>query len=106
MLRPTIAPLLLAAAVSASSPSSAADCDCSRRVGLCQAEARYDGARLSFTSQTEQCSRISFVIEDQAAAITIRQGSGSAPLTGARAPKDGYVAVEACYVCETSDTPR
>lgn len=93
-------PLSLALALAAMAPTDAAECDCSRRVGLCQAEARYDGERIFFTSQTDQCSRISFSLDHHAASITIQKGQGSAlfPLTEPAA--DRWVSVDACFVCD------
>ena len=76
-------------------------CDCKRRLGLCQAEARYDGARVSFLSRTDQCVRIAFTLGGENAAITIRHGSGSAAMA---APGDerGEVRIDGCYVCDVA----
>lgn len=81
----------------------AQDCDCARRVGLCQAEASYDGAVISFTSQTSECSRISFSVDDLEAAITIRHGKGAARLVSETGSRKA-VSVEACYVCDVAKT--
>lgn len=99
-----VAALVAALSLTAAAPLQAANCDCSRRVGLCQAEASYDGARLSFTSQTVQCSRISFSVNDQEASITIQQGEGSARFAAPGAARDVPVSVDACFVCDVVET--
>lgn len=90
-------------ALALTGPALSADCDCKRRVGLCQAEAYFDGARILFTSQTEQCSRILFRIDEHEAAVTIRQGQGSVAFAAPGA-KAGMVPVAACYVCDLDTT--
>lgn len=88
------------------SPAFADECDCARRVGLCQAEAAYDGAKISFTSQTEQCSRISFTMAEHSASITIQKGEGSAAFAPPGAQADAKVSVDGCYVCDVRSTRR
>jgi len=80
-------------------PAEAADCDCARRIGLCQASAVYDGERVTFTTHTEQCSRVSFTIGGLAAAITIRKGGSSARF----AAPGASVSIDGCYVCDVTN---
>lgn len=80
-------------------PAEAADCDCARRIGLCQASAVFDGERITFTTHTEQCSRVSFTIDGHAAAITIRKGAGSAQF----AAPGASVSIDGCYVCDVTN---
>lgn len=87
-------------------PAFAEDCDCSRRVGLCQADAAYDGAKISFTSQTEQCSRISFSMAEHSAAITIQRGEGEAAFAPPGRLADARVSIDGCYVCDVRSTRR
>ncbi|MFC3691392.1 hypothetical protein [Chenggangzhangella methanolivorans] len=94
------------AALFAASSALAEDCDCSRRVGLCQAAAAYDGSKISFTSQTEQCSRISFTMAEHSAAITIQRGEGEARFAAPGARRDAAVSIDGCYVCDVRSTRR
>lgn len=89
---------LAALAAALASPAAAADCDCSRRIGLCQASAAFDGDRITFTTHTRECSRVSFSIAGHTTAITIRDGGGSAlfPAPGAS------VSIDGCYVCDVA----
>ncbi len=93
-------------AFAAAAPGFAEDCDCSRRVGLCQAAADYDGTRIRFTSQTDQCSRISFSMAEHSAAITVQGGEGQAAFPAPDGAQDAEVSVEDCYVCDVRSTRR
>ncbi len=101
-MRPCLSLGLFLLTTSAAWAGGGGDCDCARRVGLCQAEATSDGARIAFTSQTDQCSRIAFSIGGEPAAITIRRGRGVAALPAPTEP--GEVQVEACYVCDVASS--
>lgn len=87
-------------------PAFAEDCDCSRRVGLCQAAADYDGTKIRFTSQTDQCSRISFSMAELSAAITVQGGEGQAAFPAPDGARSAEVSVEGCYVCDVRSTRR
>lgn len=97
-LASTVVVILLAASSPLSATAAEPGCDCRRRVGLCQAEARFEGAEILFTSQTEQCSRISFTAGGHEGAVTIRRGRGSVGFAAPRA--DAQARVTACYVCD------
>ena len=88
------------------SAARADDCDCSRRVGLCQADAAFDGTKISFTSQTDECSRISFSMAEHSAAITIQRGEGQAAFAVPGASRDASVSIDGCYVCDVRSTRR
>lgn len=95
------APIALAATSALAGAEDVSICDCKRRLGLCQAEAGYDGVRLSFRSQTDQCVRIAFTLRGENAAITIRNGEGSAAMASP-AGERGDVRIEGCFVCDVA----
>lgn len=105
-MRGFLAPALAVVSLMTVTPTFAEDCDCSRRVGLCQAAAAYDGAKIRFTSQTDQCSRISFSMAEHSAAITVQGGEGQAAFPAPTGERDAAVSVEGCYVCDVRSTRR
>lgn len=69
-------------------------CNCAIRKGWCSGGAQVAGALIKFTSNTRQCSQITYHLGGQSATVTIKNASGTADLKS-----DAVPVVDFCTVC-------
>jgi hypothetical protein len=84
---PAFAPLALAAS----------ECDCSREIALCQVLGSYEDGKVTLNVYTEQCSRVTYSLNDIQATQVIVGGKAYIDWDGSSEPR---VRIERCRICD------